>query len=59
MSFQEVNDADANDANESIPDSQLDDMRALGMYGAMVHTLASLASCQLNITEFISSCLCI
>ena len=34
--MEETNDAAANDTNEKIPDSQLDDMRALGMYGLMV-----------------------
>lgn len=34
--FQETNDAAANDANEAIPEDQLDQMRALGMYGLMV-----------------------
>jgi len=34
--FQETNDATANDSNEHIPEDQLDQMRALGMYGLMV-----------------------
>ena len=33
---QETNDATANDSNEQIPEDQLDQMRALGMYGLMV-----------------------
>jgi len=34
--FQETNDAAGNDSNEKIPEEQLDQMRALGMYGLMV-----------------------
>jgi len=34
--MEETNDAAANDTNEKMPDEQLDDMRALGMYGLMV-----------------------
>ena len=45
--LQETNDAAANDANEAIPEDQLDQMRALGMYGLMVCTLTGMNSAEL------------
>ena len=36
LTVQETNDAAENDTNEAIPEEQLDQMRALGMYGLMV-----------------------
>ena len=36
FTIQETNDAAENDTNEAIPEEQLDQMRALGMYGLMV-----------------------
>ena len=44
--LQETNDAAANDANEAIPEDQLDQMRALGMYGLMVCTLTGINSAE-------------